>query len=69
MRFNNICQKIGIQALGKPGTIVEAIVNFGEIRKGLTYEVNGVNSFENLLKIKGINYGSFFPSRFRKAEQ
>ena len=69
MRLSEICQKIGIQALGKPGTIVEAIVNFGEIRKGLTYEVNGVNSVENLLRIKGIGYGTFLPFRFRKVEQ
>lgn len=72
MTFQNICNKIAINVLGRPGTVVEcmnAIYAGGTLEKGKIYNVTG-NYFigsDPFLKIG--EHCDFWATRFRKVEQ
>jgi len=63
MRFDDICEKIAAKELGKPGMMVEAMVNRFYLKKGNTFKVER-GDFD---AIKLDNEYWYFPRFFRKA--
>jgi len=75
MKLNDICRKVAKNELGKPGMMVEAMVNSFYLKKGTTMEVVDVSTTEqNTIKLSyrynntGIEHGEWYnPLKFRKA--
>ena len=66
MKLDNICHKIALKVLGKPGTVVECMKGCDIFEKGKFYTVNGVEEgiLNSYLKIE--NFWKW-PIDFRKA--